>query len=239
MHYRFLNRFGFGLCCLTSSLSYSKTEFPFPDNSLGYYEFVSSFLCYVSEGLDVKPVRHEDCLKGNSVQISEEVVSQENQNLLKALAAQENATPPELLDWWDNVQMDTRSVRVQSQNIPDSVAELALNSNYRAWEKIVLPVSMVKRKTRVIYRSPANHLPATSIAETYESDTGDLTSPVRETEVAIERLDGSGNADFYSYDHLGRLSKTSMFPAGERPAPSVCMGCHFNRSTRTFARDGM
>ena len=53
---------------------------------------------------------------------------------------------------------------------------------------------------------------------------------------AMDRSDGSGNADFYSYNSKGQLSTTSLFPSGPRQVPGFCMGCHYSIETKTFDR---
>ncbi|MCX6116276.1 MAG: hypothetical protein NT027_01945 [Proteobacteria bacterium] len=217
----------------------ASTDFPFPSQDSGAYEYVSGLLCYISGGLDVIHPDHSECLTGTSVPINESAVTDDLQSSLRQLAKNPATSPPQILDWWDRAQLMTRKQRRQSELVTDKLSEFVDKTNFRTWPRTILNVSMVKRLTRVIYRSPSDIRPAMSVAVTYESQNGDLSKPVRETEVAIEREDGSGNADFYVYDHDGKISTTSTFPSGDQPSPSSCLSCHFNRNSRTYPRSGL
>lgn len=105
----------------------------------------------------------------------------------------------------------------------DEVEEI---TNFRSWQVQVVPLSRIKRKTRVIYRSPVGFSAKMSVSETLESTSGDRSAPVLETEITI-KVDGDYR--FFSYDELGNLSDIGHFPAGIRSSPSVCLGCHYNR----------
>ncbi len=215
------------------------TQFPFPVAGSGTHEYVSSLLCYIASGLNMQAPPHKDCIQGTATVVDETPVTPELQKSLKELAAAPRAKPQDILEWWDGAQAITRAQRNQHVVIPESLNEFTQQTQFPQWSKMVVNVSMVKRLTRVIYRSPEGYAPAMSVAVTYDSQSGDLSAPVRETEIAVERWDQSGNSDFYVYDHMGLLSPTSTFPSGERPSPSTCLGCHFDRNTKTFTREGM
>jgi formate-dependent nitrite reductase cytochrome c552 subunit len=68
--------------------------------------------------------------------------------------------------------------------------------------------------------------------------TGDLNASILETEVVLQRADGSGHHDFFVYDIDGNLANSAKFPAGERPAPSTCMSCHYSGKSGKFERVG-
>lgn len=142
-----------------------------------------------------------------------------------------------LRDWSNTWSYGLRNRRLQVAIITDSLSNLRTNTNYKSWPQEIITRSSAKQKTRVIYRSPWPQPLALSVAETYDSTVGDLTAPILETEIAMDRTDGSGNADFYSYNSAGQLSTTSMFPGGLRQVPGICMGCHYSAETKTFRRD--
>ena len=141
-----------------------------------------------------------------------------------------------LRQWWNTWAYPSRERRSQSKIITNDLEAFKKNTGFKSWPSEVIAPSAVKNKTRVIYRSPATFTPGISVAETYDNMTGDLTSSVLETEIAIDRMDGSENADFYAYNHSGQLSTTSHFPAGERAVPGFCLGCHHAPARGTFGR---
>ena len=53
--------------------------------------------------------------------------------------------------------------------------------------------------------------------------------------MAVKR-DNSEDWDFYAYNHEGELSGYSTFPAGQRPAPRICVNCHYDGGTRAVER---
>ncbi len=122
------------------------------------------------------------------------------------------------------------------EHIPDRLQEFADRTGFLEWSREIVVHSAVKDKTRVIYRSPKGWEPQISVAQTLDSTTGDLNAPVRETEVSIKRLDQSGDWDFFVYNDAGKLATTSEFPAGERPSPHFCSGCHYDSSRQTVSR---
>lgn len=143
-----------------------------------------------------------------------------------------------LQNWWNTWSYALRNRRGHEKLITDQISGFEARTGYKEWTKEVVAFSWVKHKTRVIYRSPSNQAYFISVSETRDSETGDVTAPLIETEIAFERNDGSGNVDFYSYNADGQLSTTSIFPAGERPTPGVCMSCHHSPSTGKFERSG-
>lgn len=122
------------------------------------------------------------------------------------------------------------------EHIPDRLQEFADRTGFLGWSREIVVHSVVKDKTRVIYRSPKDWEPQISVAQTLDSTTGDLNAPVRETEVSIKRLDQSGDWDFFVYNSAGGLATTSEFPAGERPSPHFCSGCHYDSTHQTVSR---
>ena len=120
--------------------------------------------------------------------------------------------------------------------LSDRASDLQHNIDYEQWNKHVIPVSRVKRLTRIIYRSPPGFEPQISVAVTKDSTTGDEGAPTREIEVAVRRLDRSNDWDFYAYDADGQLQPYSEFPAGRRDAPTVCVSCHYDSRQGTVSR---
>jgi hypothetical protein len=138
--------------------------------------------------------------------------------------------------WWNTWAYGLLTNRRQSAMIKDRLEGFKQAVPFETWDKEIIEFSAIKRKTRVIYRSPVGFAFGMSVAVTLDTESAILTAPVRETEIAIDRDDGSGNADFYVYDKDGHLSTVSNFPAGERPAPSFCLGCHHSIIKHTFGR---
>lgn len=118
----------------------------------------------------------------------------------------------------------------------ESLATFEHNTRFKTWEPDIIKRSDVKEKTRVIYRSPRGLSPRISVAQTHDSETGDLNAPIRETEIAIERGDNSGDWDFFAYDEQGQLQPYSEFPMGRRPSPTICSGCHYDADSGTTSR---
>jgi hypothetical protein len=143
-----------------------------------------------------------------------------------------------LRNWWNTWSYALRNKRGHDGLITDQISEFAARTGYKDWTKEVVAFSWVKHKTRVIYRSPSDKAYFISVSETRDSETGDVTAPLIETEIAVERSDGSGNVDFYSYNADGQLSTTAIFPAGERPVPGVCLSCHYSSTSGKFERSG-
>lgn len=210
----------------------------FPPTSQGTFDFISGLLCYISTGLGTTSPSLNTCLSSSAAIIDNSELPDAISQSLSQFATQANIRPQELLDWWDQVQPLTISMRQQLPPIADTLAEFRAVTGYREWAREILTLSIIKRRTRVIYRSPATVLPRISVAETLNTQSGDITAAVRETEVAIERNDGSGSSDFYSYNELGQLSRLSEFPSGPRPVPSACLSCHFQRQDRIFHLEG-
>ncbi len=119
-------------------------------------------------------------------------------------------------------------------NLNGSLQDFMQNFDFRTWNRRIIARSRVKNRTRVIYSSPLGQSPEVEVAQTNESETGDSTRPVRETEIIIKRAHNSSQWDFYVYDDGGRRSSVSHFPAGPRLAPSVCLGCHYDGGARVF-----
>lgn len=126
-------------------------------------------------------------------------------------------------------------LRHREEFLPTTREKLEKDLRYREWPKQIIARSQVKNKTRVLYRSKN-----LSIAETHESQEGNLNSKVRETEVILKRPDGTG-WDFYVYDSLGKRTAKSVFAtkAGkefEAYSPYTCMTCHYDGANRQFQR---
>jgi hypothetical protein len=207
-----------------------------PSEPSGFNTFLRALTCYVEEGVSGY---HTDSCKTAQGGIIETKQMPE--------AAKEGLTEAKVKDsdyfeyagltnWLNTWSYSLRENRRQLTIIPNELSEFLKASNYKSWEREVVDRSRVKHKTRIIYRSPSSFVPGISVAETHESITGDVDSPFIEAEIAVDRLDGSGNADFYSYNSQGQLSTTSMFPNGERPVPEMCLGCHFSKPSGTFGR---
>ena len=135
--------------------------------------------------------------------------------------------------YWQAHSNESRAVRGQA--LPGHVSDLP---DFTAWPRRVIAKSAVKRQTRVIYRSPDGVVPGTSVAVTLATDTGDLSAPVVDTELAVDRRDGSGDADFYVYDAAGALVDRAPFPSGDKPSPSICVSCHYRAATGRVPRQG-
>ena len=209
-----------------------------PAGNSGRDKLTRVMTCYIADG--VSGTHDERCTQKSESSIQVEKIPESAQEEL-----QESFTSgtrlfnlEALRSWLNTWSYPTRSIRRQDKLITDDLAGFRQSTNFHAWPREIIERSAVKQKTRVIYRSPEEFLPATSVAESYDSETGDLTTALLETEIAIERQDSSGNADFYSYNSQGQLSTTSRFPVGERPVPDMCLSCHYNASMGIFGRKG-
>ena len=119
--------------------------------------------------------------------------------------------------------LGTRGHRGNETIMTDSLEEFKQRSGFEGWTSTVID-SRVKRVRRRLSRGFIDQR-RVSIAETL-SDAGE----VRETEVAIERIQQQGNFEFYTYNQYGSMVLESEFPAGMRPSPVVCVACHMNGS---------
>jgi hypothetical protein len=138
-----------------------------------------------------------------------------------------------------------RAARHATCVLPRTVAELRMSTDdYRtSWTRSVVAPSQVKGKARAFYRAPEN-VPRTDgcrfvIAETLTTIDDSTDATVRETEVIQARDDGSGDYDFFAFDAAGAMVTTSTFANAsghsvEGPVPFTCMGCHYDRTQRTF-----
>ena len=133
-----------------------------------------------------------------------------------------------LRGYWDAHSNESRHVR--GQDLPDTTSGLP---DFTTWPRHIVKKSAVKRLTRVIYRGPG-----TSVAVTLATDQGDLGAPVVDTEVAVDRRDGSGDADFYVYGADGRLTTKAPFPAGDKASPTICVSCHYRPELGRVVRRG-
>jgi hypothetical protein len=149
----------------------------------------------------------------------------------------ELATPQtyfQIREQYQALQLQSIPVRQHDAYVPPTVSEMSAATDYKSWEREIVAPSRVKLKTRVIYRSPTNFPLRMSVAETYNTDTEDLTAPRLETELALRRNDG--NYDFYAYNAAGQLVDYSQFPSGPKPAPTICISCHYESATRKVSR---
>jgi hypothetical protein len=119
--------------------------------------------------------------------------------------------------------------------IKADLAGLEAATRFETWPFEIVAKSDVKQKTRRIFRRPTGEIPRISVSQTLATDTGDAAAAVLETEVAVERESGI-DWDFYAYNAAGALSDYSTFPAGERPSPRICIGCHYDGGTRGVGR---
>ncbi len=130
-----------------------------------------------------------------------------------------------------------RNFERASWEIPEHVDGLAA-LGFRDWTGQVVPQSIVKDATRALYCSPPGS-PHMSIAQTHDSTTGDRNTPVRETELIVEREDGSGAYDYFVYDAEGWLARESTFTGSAHEetigsAPYTCSTCHYHPEQRRF-----
>jgi hypothetical protein len=130
--------------------------------------------------------------------------------------------------------LEARAKKHPTLTPPPTLAEFKKISGYQSWPVEIINQSRVKNLTRALYHSPKGAGPELSVAVTHDSKTGDITTPVRETEIVLKREDGSKNWDFYVYDGAGRLVSSSHFGNSSMPSPSICMNCHYNGHDRAF-----
>lgn len=135
------------------------------------------------------------------------------------------------LDVAELYQQRSRKHFHQTLQIPDTTQDLLKLSTQ--WKKTVIDKSEVKGLTRVLYSAPD-----ISIAQTLETEDGDLAAPIRETEVIAKR-EHSPNWDFYVYDSDGKIALRSTFRSArgkdiDSPVPTTCMACHYNSQNRHF-----
>ena len=120
--------------------------------------------------------------------------------------------------------------------IKPTLAELKAALSFENWTPDIIENSVVKQRTRVVFRSPAGHVPKITVSQTHDDVLGDMTTPVRETEVAIERPDARGDWDFFVYDKDGKLSEFDEFPSGYKAVPTVCVSCHYDATKGRVSR---
>ena len=155
---------------------------------------------------------------------------------IAATLSEDGAVDPRLVRLlYEQSYYQSLSVRGQEPWAPESLAQLLTETRYLTWPHRIVEVSAIKQKSRRIFRSPPGFLPVISISETLDTTTGDEGASVLETEVAIKRRN-SEDWDFYSYDHGGARVPWGMFPAGRRPAPQICMNCHYDSGTGAVER---
>jgi hypothetical protein len=147
-----------------------------------------------------------------------------------------SVTYEELREYYQTNHLKTVEVRKHETYIKPTLTEFSSATNFHTWERQVVNRSGVKRKTRVIFRSPADFPQQISVSETLDTDDGNLNATKLETEIAVRRIGGERTFEFYTYDKNGDLAHFSEFPAGERPSPTVCVACHYNPGLRTVSR---
>jgi|GEM_PF-1287235 len=130
--------------------------------------------------------------------------------------------------------LEARSRQHRAYSPPATLAEFKAATGFEQWPVEVVTRSRIKDFTRAVYHSPAGAPYTVSIAVTHDSQSGDLTTAVRETEFLLRREDGSKNWDFYVYDATGKLATQSHFGRNLMPAPSICMNCHYDSADRAF-----
>lgn len=218
------------------SLSAETVTFTHPSSNNGRDQYLRALTCYLVNQVAGTP--SETCLTSSEGFFeTKNLPEQATESLRASMIGNTNFFDFEKLGNWSNTwSYALRNRRTQVAVISDTLEQFKNSTQYKSWPREIILRSTAKQKTRVIYRSPMPLPFGLSVAETYESVTGDLTAPLIETEVAMDRTDGSGNADFYSYNSTGQLSTTSLFPGGPRQVPGFCMGCHYSVETKTFER---
>ena len=211
-------------------------SFSHPAGHSAVEKFNRGLTCYVSDAL----AGHHDatCTQVLGGQLNAADISELGQEqLTKVINPQTQLVDAEQMRaWWGTWSYAMREKQLMNQIIASDLETFKKNTLFTTWTSEVIAPSLVKKKTRIIYRSPESFVRAISVAQTLDADSEDMNARVLETEVAIDRNDGSGNADFYSYNARGHLSTTSQFPVGERQVPAFCLGCHFQASSETFTR---
>jgi hypothetical protein len=155
--------------------------------------------------------------------------------LSQAVAFDGTLDPRAVREAFESRYLKTIAVREHDSWVKTDVAGLRAATHFRDWPQTVVPRSNIKQKTRRIFRSPPGYVPQTSVSQTLDSVTGDTAAAVLETEVATERENGI-DWDFYAYNRAGNLVDYSTFPAGQRPSPRICIGCHYDGGTRGVGR---
>ena len=219
-----------------SALAGNTLEYTHPKNDAAHHIYIRAMTCFVISGFS----GHYDAKcaseSGGAIDTSR-VPEAASESLRDALIENTKFFDlPRVRNWWNTWSYPLRDYRHDGALITNNLHGFDEQTSYKNWPRDIIVKSLAKQKTRVIYRSPDNFRRAISVAETYDSRSGDLNAPIIETEIAVERADHSGNADFYSYNADGQLSTTSKFPAGERPVPGVCLGCHYNPDKGLFTR---
>ena len=221
----------------TSLMTSNQLSYRLPQGSTPRAVFTRNFSCYVFDAL--AGTHNSRCSKSFSGAINTEKLPPV---IFESLRGLTNHGLSEIgLDnmrtWWNTWAYQVRNLHVDAELIPENLTDFIRLTNFKGWPKTIVKKSHVKNKTRVIYRfnDPSQNL---SVSETLESVTGDLNASVLETEVVLQRADGSGHHDFFVYDIDGNLANSAQFPAGERPAPSTCMSCHYSGKSGKFERVG-
>jgi hypothetical protein len=212
-------------------------HYTLPSGNSARDKYVRDLACYIFDGISgVHDPACRTTLRGtlDTSQIPGNA-TESLDNALKPL--QSDSGVGALRSWWNKWFLPLGSLRGQDALIPTSLEDFERLHQYKNWHRDIIVKSRVKSKTRVIYRSPVGHQ-TISVSETRDSTTGDLDSKIIETEVVIERLDNSGNFDFYAYNADGQLSTTAWFPSGEKTLPGICLSCHHSPTTGTFKRTG-
>lgn len=140
-----------------------------------------------------------------------------------------------LRDLFETHFLNTVGHRRQHGIIKEQVTEMHLATGFASWDSRIVAYSAVKRKSRRIFRSPESFTPKVSVSQTLDSEDGNPSASILETEVAVQRHLGR-DWDFYSYNQEGALVNFSTFPAGEGPSPRTCLNCHYNSTSRVFNR---
>jgi hypothetical protein len=167
------------------------------------------------------------------IQIPAESVSFEAiKAILAAREGAENFNHLIFRNAFSKAYLERRKLQRENFEIPEHLKDFP---NFKNWEKEVVSFSRVKGQTRVIYRSPDGFVPTVRVAETLNTQDGNLEASVRETEMLIKRSRDAKNWDFYAYDSAGILSEESHFRPGMRPTPGICMSCHYSELDKSFS----
>ncbi|MGH8065838.1 MAG: hypothetical protein ACRERE_11535 [Candidatus Entotheonellia bacterium] len=132
--------------------------------------------------------------------------------------------------------LGVRAVRRYPVKIVGTLAEFERETGFKNWSRQIIDQSEIKGRTRAFYRRQE----VAAVAQTHVSKTGDISTPVQETEVIVRREDGGGDWDFYVYGEEGKLKTTSRLasPSGSPDmvanAPYACMTCHYYRLDGRF-----
>ncbi len=199
-------------------------------------KFNRSLACYVSDAL--AGAHDQQCVHADNVSFDTRFIPELAIEKMNNFIDPKNQTAilSALREWWGVWSYALREQTLNNQVIATDLHTFQKMTSFAEWPRDVVLTSHVKGKTRVIYRSPESFSRGISVAQTLDTVSDDLTAKVLETEVAIDRADNSGNTDFYSYDVNGRLATTSHFPAGEKPVPGICLGCHHAPESGLFTR---